>query len=1552
MSRIYLRLRLAALLTFVLAVAFFANADDQQTGEWAVMNDGTPAKVGQTTQDHIFVRGSYNDLGQMEVYDNVVSFKSDALQTVWLWLDDDKIYLNERVQALPPTLIEDNGDPYNEITYNSCQLTIYLPDGIQMVKCENEEGDEISFVQGGRMPNSAIFKFAADSATKMIDGIVYRPYTLLISNLELNGTHFSSRNAQAYQNNGAMKKDDAPLVGIFLKNTNQDVPEGPLADMIIANQEFCMIEPLVVEPKWEPNDYRFIYGEGGNNQTQRYQLYNRVALYGSKGFGNSILVDQLSLDYSSKVMKVGESFQLTARVLPDDATDKTLTWTSSNPNVATVNSEGVVTAVAAGSATITATTNDGSNLSASCTVAVYVQASAISLNTNNLTLGVDETSQLVAYIYPSNTTNKTVTWKSSDTSIARVSNNGLVTAVSPGSVTITATTTDGSNLSATCSVTVTERLATSISLNTTTLSLSVNQTSQLTATVLPENASDRSVTWTTNNPNVATVNSEGVVTAVAAGSATITATTNDGSNLSASCAVSVYVPASAISLNTNSLTLEIDETSQLVAYIYPSNTTNKTVTWRSSDTSIARVSNNGLVTAVSPGSVTITATTTDGSNLSATCSVTVTGRLATSISLNTTTLSLSVNQTSQLTATVLPENASDRSVTWTTNNPNVATVNSEGVVTAVAAGSATITATTNDGSNLSASCAVSVYVPASAISLNTNSLTLEVDETSQLVAYIYPSNTTNKNVTWRSSNTSIARVSNNGLVTAVAPGSVTITATTTDGTNLSATCSVTVTERLATSISLNTYSLSLYVNQMSQLTATVYPSDVANNTVSWKSSDTSVATVTSNGLVKAIAPGLATVTATTTDGSNLSASCNVTVSIIPVTSISLDKTSITLDIEESYKLEVSITPSNATYKTVTWASSNTSVATVSNNGTITPVAPGNATITASTTDGTNLSATCQVTVIKRVKAITLDKNSLTLIIPETAQLTASFTPSDATNKELRWFSGNTAVATVDNNGVVTPVAVGVATIQATTTDGSNLSAYCVVFVKEQLVTSLTLNESKVVVHIGETSRLIADIAPENASNKTLAWSSMNPDIASVDNNGWITGMSAGTTFVTASTTDGSNLSAVCEVEVISGYFISLDTLSHVRGEAAQVADLAVSLANENPVSAIRFDVTLPAGVTISLKNGKPDVWLDEARLTPAHSIIANRLSSGKYRVIVSSTGSQSLLGNAGKLVHMNVLLPQLHESGDQSINLSSIIVSESDGTRHNLDDASSLVHFYYMVGDADANAMVDIADHNATASRILGKTPSPFYSDAADVDESTSLDVIDLVGIANIALEIQPMTIRQVPAMGSTENRLFCDQLRLNDDGEAVVSVGMDCGFSFAGFQMDMALPRGLTLTSAALVDQASVFGLATEAMPDGKIRILGTSFSAAEVSGRCPQLLRLKVKADRSYLQGSNIEFTDILFAERDLTRHDFEGSSIEYVEPSTVYELMAEAKIYVQEGNIIVETPVSGTVRLIAADGRMVERQAHVGRNVYPVNATGIFIIHFNGKTIKVRL
>lgn len=381
---------------------------------------------------------------------------------------------------------------------------------------------------------------------------------------------------------------------------------------------------------------------------------------------------------------------------------------------------------------------------------------------------------------------------------------------------------------------------TGVSLNNSTLSLTVGSSETLTATVSPDNATNKTVSWSTSDSGVASV-SDGLVTAVGVGNATITVTTEDGGK-TATCAVTVNpVEVTSVTLDQNTLSLTKGGTATLVATVNPATATNKTVTWSSNDANVATVDVNGKVTAVGGGSATITAT---AGGKSATCGVTVTVPV-TGVSLNKTTLTLALNATETLTATVSPSNATNKNVTWSSNNTSVATVSSSGKVTAVASGAATITVKTKDG-NKTATCVVTVTVPVTGVTLNKSSLSLKRGSSETLTATINPSNATTSDVTWSSSNSSIASVSN-GTVTAKAIGNATITVTTVDG-NKTATCAVSVTAPDLISFTLNPSSLTMFDGDVVTVTAVPNPSDAHISSTYWYIDYEIPASVVGNGL--------------------------------------------------------------------------------------------------------------------------------------------------------------------------------------------------------------------------------------------------------------------------------------------------------------------------------------------------------------------------------------------------------------------------------------------------------------------------------------------------------------------------------------------------------------------------------------------------------------------------------------------------------------------------------------------------------------------------------
>lgn len=250
------------------------------------------------------------------------------------------------------------------------------------------------------------------------------------------------------------------------------------------------------------------------------------------------MVTQVTLNQTEATVPKGNTLQLTKTVTPEDATDIDVAWTSSNDTIATVNTNGFVTAKANGTATITCAALDGSGKSATCVITVKTLATEVTLNQTAATVFKGNTLQLTATVAPSDATDNTVAWTSSNDAIATVNTNGLVTAKANGTATITCTTTDGSDKSATCVVTV-KALVKQITLNKTAASITKGKSLQLSATVTPSDALDKSLTWTSSNSKVATVNSSGKVTAKAVGTATITCAANDGSGVTTTCEIMV-----------------------------------------------------------------------------------------------------------------------------------------------------------------------------------------------------------------------------------------------------------------------------------------------------------------------------------------------------------------------------------------------------------------------------------------------------------------------------------------------------------------------------------------------------------------------------------------------------------------------------------------------------------------------------------------------------------------------------------------------------------------------------------------------------------------------------------------------------------------------------------------------------------------------------------------------------------------------------------------------------------------------------------------------------
>ena len=399
------------------------------------------------------------------------------------------------------------------------------------------------------------------------------------------------------------------------------------------------------------------------------------------------------------------------------------------------------------------------------------------------------------------------------------------------------------------------------------------------------------------------------------------------------------------------------------------------------------------------------------------------------------------------------------------------------------------------------------------IALNKTSLELDIGTNATLKAILTPEND-NMTVNWKSSNTNIATVDKNGMVTSVNKGTATITATLSNGEK--ATCTVTV-KKYPESISVNKTSVTLGVGQTCALKTDVTPVD-AYTTYSWSSTEKTVATVNSNGKITAKKVGTATIKVKTINGQV--ATCKVTVKPAPE-SVALNKTSVIMGVKQTCNLTATLTPNNSvTY--CTWTSSDKTIATVTSTGKVTAKKVGKVTITVKTSNGKT--ANCVITVKKAPDSIALNKTSATLGVKQTCNLTVALSPDNSATY-CSWSSSDKTIATVTSTGKVTAKKVGTVTIMVKASNGK--TATCIITVKKA-PTDIALNKTATTIKVGQTETLKATLTPSN-SVTYCNWSSSDKTIATVNANGVVTAKKAGAVTIMVKTSNGKV--AVCTVTV-------------------------------------------------------------------------------------------------------------------------------------------------------------------------------------------------------------------------------------------------------------------------------------------------------------------------------------------------------------------------------------------------------------------------------------
>ncbi|HSQ29801.1 MAG TPA: Ig-like domain-containing protein [Gemmatimonadaceae bacterium] len=799
-------------------------------------------------------------------------------------------------------------------------------------------------------------------------------------------------------------------------------------------------------------------------------------------------------------------------------------WSVKDPAIASVSNTGVVTGLALGTTEVAASASGKSGIAAITVQKTPVASVVVRPNHIDATPGAHTPLTAIAYDAANNLlSDRAVIWTSSNDGVATVDATGMVTAVAAGNATITGTA-EGKSDAAT--ITVTQGAVATVAVTPSPLTITVGQTSQLAATARDANNNPvigRPVSWSSDNAAIATVSSTGLLTAVAAGTATITATI-DGKDGTAAITVS-NVPVASVALQPPGANMAKGSSIQFSAVVKDANgtiVTGRVVTWSSSNTSVVIVDASGIASAVGAGTATVSATC---EGVTGTAPVTVSIITVASVTVTPSPASVSTGGTVTLTATVKDASGNvltGQIVAWSTSNPGIATVSSTGVVTGVAAGTVTITA--SSGGKSGTSTVTVTTAPVGSVTVSPSSTTIIIGQSTTLTATVKDinGNTVSRAVTWSSSNTAKATVNSSGVVTSVDTGKVTITAT---SEGVSGTASVTILPVPVASVTVSPSSATIGVGKTVTLSAVTKDANgnvLTGRTITWSTSDATVATVSSTGVVTGAGSGGKTATITATSEGK-SGTATITVTLVPVGSVTVTPSPASVIVGQTTQLTATVKDTNGlvvTDRTVTWTSSNTAIATVSSTGLVTGVTIGGpVTISAKAETKTGTSSVTVTPV--PVATVTVQPTSATILQNQTttfAAVTKDANGNVLTGRTITWSSSSTTVATINSSGTATGGAAGVTTITATSEGKSGTASLTVNLapVVSVIVSPVTASVAK-----GKQIQLTATAKDANGlvlQGRTFTWASANDNIATVSSSGLVTGVNTGIVAITATET--------------------------------------------------------------------------------------------------------------------------------------------------------------------------------------------------------------------------------------------------------------------------------------------------------------------------------------------------------------------------------------------------------------------------------------------------
>ena len=552
--------------------------------------------------------------------------------------------------------------------------------------------------------------------------------------------------------------------------------------------------------------------------------------------------------------------------------------------------------------------------------------------------------------------------------------------------------------------------------------------------------------------------------------------------------------------------------------------------------------------------------------------------------------------------------------------------------------------------------------------------------------------------------------------------------------------------------------------------------------------------------------------------------------------------------------------------------------------------------------------------------ISLDSSELLLKVSQTATLTATVLPETASNKSVTWKSSNESVATVDANGKVTSI-------------GDWAFSTCT------SLTSIEIGNS--VSSIEDYAFLCCDSLTESTC---LALTPPTIESGTFTNYNADLYVPIGCKAAYEAAEYWKDFSNIIEISSSSNY-LSGKTVNTYSGASERVS---VEMTNEQAITAFQCDIYLPDGISIATIDGEYDINLS-SRAKSSHSLSCVEQSDGSIRLLCYSMSLATFSGNEGELFDINFNISKEIE-GNYQVLINNVVLTDKAQNEYK---SSTTIDFNvkaYVPADVNNDGSINVTDVVATASYILGLDTKKFIFEAADMNKDGVINVTDIVGIASIILNGGSASNVSVQRCAPNSSDVIkIEDFAAGKNQSQQVAIEMTNASDYSAFQMDIRLPKGMSIAECELASAATDHMVAYRELPDGAVRVLVYSLTCRTLPDSEEGIIRLRTATD-SRFEGGEIVVENILFADRGQNEYRIYDSVANVNLATGVSATDMDCVVYAENRSIVIISPCDQQATISSVDSVSRTFSLNEGRNEIAATQAGVYIVTLVDRTFKV--